>query len=43
VQAAFPEGCLIVDGGQTPGGAASTLARVRGEGIEVLRPGPIAL
>lgn len=34
---------LIIGEGPTPGGAPSTLARVRGDHIEVLRPGPIVL
>ena len=32
-----PESCLILDGGTTPGGQPSTLARVRGERVEILR------
>lgn len=32
---------LYADGGRTPGGAASTVARVRAGRVEVLRPGPI--
>jgi L-threonylcarbamoyladenylate synthase len=43
VIAYFGDGLVVVDGGETPGGLASTLARVRGEVVEVLRPGPIAL
>jgi L-threonylcarbamoyladenylate synthase len=43
VAAYFPSGCHILDGGTTPGGAASTLARVRNDHVEVLRPGPISL
>jgi L-threonylcarbamoyladenylate synthase len=43
VAAYFPSGCYILDGGTTPGGAASTLARVRDDRIEVLRPGPVTL
>jgi L-threonylcarbamoyladenylate synthase len=42
VRAYFP-GCLVVDGGDTPGGKPSTLARVRGDVVEVLRAGAIAL
>jgi len=38
----FPaRGFHLLDGGETPGGAPSTLVRVRGSGVEVLRPGPI--
>lgn len=43
VRAYFGEGCLVVDGGQTPGGLPSTLVRVRGEVVEVLRAGAIAI
>jgi L-threonylcarbamoyladenylate synthase len=38
----FP-GCLVLDGGVTPGGAPSTLVRVRGDELEVLRQGVISL
>ena len=38
-----PPSCLILDGGTTPGGQPSTLARVRGESVEVLRQGAVAL
>jgi L-threonylcarbamoyladenylate synthase len=41
VRAAFPHACFVLDGGETPGGAASTLVRVRGEALEVLRRGAI--
>jgi L-threonylcarbamoyladenylate synthase len=34
---------VVVDGGTTPGGLASTLVRVRGDVVEVLRPGAIAI
>jgi L-threonylcarbamoyladenylate synthase len=37
---AFP-GCLVLDGGETPGGAPSTLVRVAGDRLEVLRQGAI--
>lgn len=37
------DGCLVLDGGATPGGAASTLVRVRGDALDVLRPGPITV
>jgi L-threonylcarbamoyladenylate synthase len=45
VRAAFPgaEGLFVLDGGATPGGAPSTLARVRGDRIEVLRQGAVSL
>ena len=33
----------IIDGGETPGGAPSTLVRLRGNNVEVLRPGPVAI
>jgi tRNA A37 threonylcarbamoyladenosine synthetase subunit TsaC/SUA5/YrdC len=36
-------GCLVLDGGATPGGAPSTLVRVRGDVVEVLRAGAIRL
>jgi L-threonylcarbamoyladenylate synthase len=35
--------CLILDGGATPGGQPSTLARVRGEHVEILRQGAVVL
>jgi L-threonylcarbamoyladenylate synthase len=43
VRAAFAQGCLVLDGGETAGGRPSTLVRVRGPGDawEVLRPGVI--
>jgi L-threonylcarbamoyladenylate synthase len=43
VEAALGGHCHILRGGATPGGAPSTLARVRGNRIEVLRPGAIAI
>jgi L-threonylcarbamoyladenylate synthase len=45
VRAYFPQGCFVLDGGETPGGLASTLVRVRGEGVavEILRRGPVAV
>jgi L-threonylcarbamoyladenylate synthase len=43
VRAAFPSGCFVLDGGPTPGGPPSTLARVRGDRVEVLRRGVLAL
>jgi L-threonylcarbamoyladenylate synthase len=41
--AAYFPGCLVLDGGTTPGGAPSTLARVRGDEVEVLRQGAVPL
>jgi tRNA A37 threonylcarbamoyladenosine synthetase subunit TsaC/SUA5/YrdC len=38
-----PESCLILDGGTTPGGQPSTLVRVRGEQVEILRQGAVGL
>jgi L-threonylcarbamoyladenylate synthase len=35
------EGLHLLDGGQTPGGAPSTLVRLRGHAVEVLRKGAI--
>jgi L-threonylcarbamoyladenylate synthase len=35
--------CSILDGGTTPGGRPSTLARVRGECVEILRRGAVVL
>ncbi len=42
-RAAFPGQCLVVDGGTTPGGAPSTLVRVRGDAMEILRQGAVRL
>jgi L-threonylcarbamoyladenylate synthase len=42
VRSYFP-GCLVVDGGDTPGGLPSTLVRVRGHAVEVLRAGAVAI
>jgi len=39
-RASFP-GCIVVDGGDTPGGLPSTLVRVRGADVEVLRQGAV--
>jgi L-threonylcarbamoyladenylate synthase len=36
-------GFHLLDGGQTPGGVPSTLVRIRGGQVEVLRRGPIAV
>jgi L-threonylcarbamoyladenylate synthase len=33
--------CVILDGGTTPGGRPSTLARVRGDQLEILRVGAV--
>ena len=35
--------CVVLPGGTTPGGAPSTLARVRGNRIEVLRAGAVTI
>jgi len=43
VTAALGARCVVLPGGRTPGGAPSTLARVRGNRIEVLRPGAVEL
>jgi L-threonylcarbamoyladenylate synthase len=43
VRAALGEGCHVLDGGPTAGGAPSTLARVRGDAVEILRAGAVAL
>jgi L-threonylcarbamoyladenylate synthase len=43
VEAALGGRCLVLPGGTTPGGAPSTLARVRGNRIEVLREGAVIL
>ena len=37
------EALHVLDGGQTPGGAPSTLVRLRGDKVEVLRKGAIAI
>jgi L-threonylcarbamoyladenylate synthase len=34
---------LVLDGGNTPGGLASTVAKVVADRIEILRPGPVKL
>lgn len=40
----FPEpGCRVLDGGVTPGGRPSTLVRVRGDRLEILRAGAVDL
>lgn len=44
VAAYFPElQCHILDGGATPGGRPSTLVRVRGDRLEILRAGAVDL
>jgi L-threonylcarbamoyladenylate synthase len=43
VRAALGAGCHVLDGGTTTGGAPSTLARVRGDALEILRPGAVTL
>ncbi|MFL5304013.1 MAG: L-threonylcarbamoyladenylate synthase [Polyangia bacterium] len=43
VRAALGDGCHVLDGGPTTGGAPSTLARVRGDVVEILRAGAVAL
>lgn len=43
VRAYFGDRCLVVDGGETPGGLPSTLVRVRGDVTEVLRAGAVVL
>jgi L-threonylcarbamoyladenylate synthase len=43
VRAALGTRCTVLAGGPTAGGAPSTLARVRGNRIEVLRPGAVTI
>ncbi|HEX4404565.1 MAG TPA: L-threonylcarbamoyladenylate synthase [Polyangia bacterium] len=43
VEAALGGRCAVLPGGATPGGAPSTLARVRGTRIEVLRAGAVTI
>ena len=43
VTTALGNGCHLLDGGPTTGGAPSTLVRVRGDVVEILRPGAVAL
>jgi len=43
VEAALGARCAVLPGGATPGGAPSTLARVRGNRIEVLRAGAVTI
>ncbi|HTA21614.1 MAG TPA: L-threonylcarbamoyladenylate synthase [Polyangia bacterium] len=43
VEATLGGRCVVLPGGATPGGAPSTLARVRGNRIEVLRAGAVTI
>jgi L-threonylcarbamoyladenylate synthase len=43
VAAALGDACHLLDGGATPGGAPSTLVRVRGGEVEILRRGAVEL
>jgi L-threonylcarbamoyladenylate synthase len=43
VEAALGPRCVVLPGGTTPGGAPSTLARVRGNRIDVLREGAVTI
>jgi L-threonylcarbamoyladenylate synthase len=43
VVAALGDACHLLDGGATAGGAPSTLVRVRGRVVDVLRPGAVDL
>jgi L-threonylcarbamoyladenylate synthase len=43
VEEIFAGRCRVVHGGATPGGAPSTLVRVRGQGLEILRRGAIEI
>jgi L-threonylcarbamoyladenylate synthase len=43
VTAALGAGCHLLDGGPTAGGAPSTLVRVRGREVEILRHGAVEL
>jgi L-threonylcarbamoyladenylate synthase len=43
VTAALGSDCHLLDGGTTTGGAPSTLVRVRGDAVEILRPGALNL
>jgi L-threonylcarbamoyladenylate synthase len=43
VRAALGAGCHVLDGGDTAGGAPSTLVRVRGDQVEILRRGALNL
>lgn len=43
VRAVLGDACHVLDGGRTAGGAPSTLARVRGDVVEILRAGAVEL
>jgi L-threonylcarbamoyladenylate synthase len=43
VAAALGDSCYLLDGGPTAGGAPSTLVRVRGANLEILRRGAVEL
>jgi L-threonylcarbamoyladenylate synthase len=43
VEQVFEGRCRVLHGGSTPGGAPSTLVRVRGDRVEILRRGAIEL
>jgi L-threonylcarbamoyladenylate synthase len=44
VRAVFGDAApMVLDGGETPGGLPSTLVRVRGDAVEVVRQGAVAL
>jgi L-threonylcarbamoyladenylate synthase len=43
VEETFEGRCRVIHGGRTPGGAPSTLVRVRGNRIEVLRRGAVEI
>jgi L-threonylcarbamoyladenylate synthase len=43
VEEVFEHRCRVLHGGATPGGEPTTLVRVRGNRIEVLRPGAIKI
>ena len=43
VEAIFAGRCRVLHGGTTPGGAPSTLVRVRGDQLEILRRGAIEI
>jgi L-threonylcarbamoyladenylate synthase len=43
VTAALGSGCHLLDGGATTGGAPSTLVRVRGDAVEILRRGAVEI
>jgi L-threonylcarbamoyladenylate synthase len=43
VRAYFERRCHVLDGGSTPGGVPSTLVRVRGGHVEVLRAGAVKI